>query len=158
MSDILVAPHQGGFGAVRKHDRHTGVDIYTQDGTPVFAIEDGVVIKVGQFTGEAVGSPWWRDTWAIIVDGTIGAICYGEIEPVVKTGDFVHEGDLLGQVRQVLKKDKGLPMSMLHVELYENGYLGDWAEWNLDDERPRGLLDPTSFLQHLVEMHRWTKS
>lgn len=34
----------GRFGAVRKHDVHTGIDLYTYPGMPVLAVEDGVVV------------------------------------------------------------------------------------------------------------------
>ena len=69
---VPVAPHQGGFGTVRRHDHHTGVDLYAADGTPLVAIEAGYVVKLGLFTGAAVGTPWWNETWAVIVEGRTG--------------------------------------------------------------------------------------
>jgi hypothetical protein len=108
--------------------RHlTGVDLYAADGTPLVAIEAGYVVKLGMFTGANVGTPWWNETWAVIVEGAHGAICYGEIQPAeeLRPGLFVDEGARLGMVRQVLRTDKGLPTSMLHVELYRTGYRGD---------------------------------
>jgi murein DD-endopeptidase MepM/ murein hydrolase activator NlpD len=45
-------PHAGGvFGAVRKYDIHTGIDLYCELEDPVYAIEDGVVVNVCHFTG-----------------------------------------------------------------------------------------------------------
>jgi hypothetical protein len=153
MPPVPVAPHQGGFGAVRRHDYHTGVDLYVADGTPLIAIEAGYVVKLGLFTGANVGTPWWNETWAVLIEGAHGGICYGEIqaEAWLRPGVFVQEGALLGIVRQVLRTDKGLPTSMLHVEQYRTGYRGDWAEWALGLPQPEGLMDPTSLLLECVE-------
>lgn len=50
-------PHAGGvFGAVRKYDIHTGIDLYCESGDHVYAIEDGIVVNVCHFTGPKVGS------------------------------------------------------------------------------------------------------
>src|SRR5262245_21902124 len=101
------APHQGGFGAVRRHDYHTGVDLYVGDGTPLIAIEAGYVVKLGLFTGEGVGTPWWNETWAVVIEGAHGAICYGEIQAAtwLRPDVFVGEGAQLGTVRRVLRTD-----------------------------------------------------
>ena len=50
---------------------------------------------------------------------------YGEIIPsqYVNVGDMVEEGDVLGWVVPVLKKNKGRPMTMLHLEMYEKNIL-----------------------------------
>lgn len=42
---------EGVFGAKRKFDMHTGIDLYCTEQTPVYAIEDGIVIGVENFTG-----------------------------------------------------------------------------------------------------------
>jgi hypothetical protein len=151
---VPVAPHQGGFGTVRRHDYHTGVDLYAADGTPLVAIEAGYIVKLGLFTGANVHTPWWNETWAILIEGAHGGICYGEIQPAsgLRPGLFVNECARLGVVRQVLRTDKGLPTSMLHVELYRTGYRGDWAEWDLDSPQPEGLMDPTPLLHECVEL------
>jgi hypothetical protein len=57
----------------------------------------------------------------------------------------VNEGDLIGTVLQVLTKDKGRPMSMLHIEFYEKDYEGKgyennvWEAWELDGNPPPRL-------------------
>lgn len=142
----------GGFGYKRKYDIHTGVDLYCQDGDEVFCIEPGVIIDICKFTGFEE-SPWWEDTYAVTIKGDSGYILYGEITPIISIGQKIEEGDLIGRVKRFLKKDKGRPTSMLHLELYEN-----YKEpvWWLDD-KPENLKDITELfnkmkkvLKHLI--------
>lgn len=136
-------PHSGGlFGAVRKHDIHTGIDLYCHQYDDVFAIEDGIVINICPFTGEKAGSVWWNETDAILIKGKSGVILYGELQPLVKVGVNIKEGDLIGKILRVFKKDKGLPMDMLHLELYDSEYIGDGEIWNINQEMPKLLKDP----------------
>jgi hypothetical protein len=74
-------------------------------------MEAGQIREIDRFTGAGAGSPWWNETWAVLVEGASGGIIYGEIEPAPGLGPGlrVNEGTLLGAVRRVLKKDKGLP-------------------------------------------------
>jgi hypothetical protein len=139
--------YPGTFGAARRFDIHTGVDLYTYPGMPVLAVEDGVVVKIEDFTGEQVGSPWWNDTEAILIEGTTGVVCYGELAPLkgIQVGQKVLRGDCLGCILPVLKKDKGKPMSMLHLELYDHG-TRDTVIWNLNQPQPSSLKDPTPHL------------
>lgn len=134
----------GAFGTKRLHDTHTGVDLYCDQGTEVHAVERGKVVRVEQFTGDAAGSPWWLVTWAVLVEGASGVVAYGELEkPSLKQGDHVVAGAKLGKVARVLTKDKGRPMSMLHMELYSAGTTTTtWWRY----ERPENLLDPTPYL------------
>jgi murein DD-endopeptidase MepM/ murein hydrolase activator NlpD len=140
----------GAFGVSRKFDIHTGVDLYCEPFADVIAIEDGEIIAIEWFTGEVVDMPWWNDTKAIAVKGKSGTINYGEVVPHedLKVGDKVTEGQLLGWVTAVLKKDKGkVPStSMLHLELYTE-YDGDWVLWEVGTPQPSNLLDPTEMLQ-----------
>lgn len=137
----------GLFGAIRKFDIHTGVDIYTYPGMPVLAVEDGIVVKIEDFTGEKAGSPWWNDTEAVLIEGVSGVVCYGEIAPLksIQVGVQIRRGDCLGCVLPVLKKDKGRPMTMLHLELYEHG-TRETVLWGLGEEKPKTLKDPTPYL------------
>jgi murein DD-endopeptidase MepM/ murein hydrolase activator NlpD len=128
---LPVAPHPGAYSAVRRFDVHEGVDLYAPHGMVVSAVEDGVVVDIEIFTGPAVETPWWRETYAMTVEGASGRVVYGEIRPEVEVGGQVKAGDRLGTVVQVLRKDKGRPMAMLHLELYVNGR----------------LVDPTDFLR-----------
>jgi len=138
---------QGSFGFKRKYDTHTGVDLYCEEDHMVVAVEDGEVVAVEHFTGYNE-SPWWEDTEAVLIEGESGVVLYGEIIPSVKVGDKLHQGDLVGKVKRVLKKDKGLPTTMLHLELYLPGTRK--SEW-WRENKPENLLDPTEHLQKAIE-------
>ena len=143
--DLEKIPAANRWGAVRKFDNHTGVDLFCDPGTPVYAIEDGEVVKVDWFTGAVIDMPWWEETQAVAVEGKSGVWNYAEItpnEPYIKVGKKIRQGDIIGYVKTVLKKDKGLPMTMLHLELYEHGYRGDWSMWNLNSLPYPGLINP----------------
>ncbi len=135
-------PYHGRFGAIRKHDIHSGIDIYCDDNEKVFAIENGVVVNIVDFTGTFAESPWWEDTKAILIESASGVILYGELYyPIVNIGDDISVGQHIGNVKTVLKKDKGLPMCMLHIELYKHGYRGSGEFWFKIDKKPKDLLN-----------------
>ena len=121
LTGLPLRPHPGAFGVQRQHHVHEGVDLYCEPGTPVFAVEAGVVVRVMPFTGPRAGLPWWLDTQAVMVEGPSGVVLYGEIEASVAEGAYVEGGQQLGQVTRVLRHDKGRPLSMLHLELHEPG-------------------------------------
>lgn len=138
---------EGAFGVVRKHDIHTGIDLYAPENATVVAVEAGRIVNVVPFTGALAESPWWLDTSAVLVEGASGVVCYGEVWPrypcVVGAG--IAAGERIGRVQRVLRVDKGRPMSMLHLELYEAG-TREPIWWPLGVERSPILLDPTPFL------------
>lgn len=141
-------PHVGAFGVMRKNHVHEGVDLYCPEGTPVNAVEDGVVVLRQNFTGPKANSPWWHDTEALLVEGESGVIVYGEIAPRenMHVGTRVKRGEEIGTVVRVLTEDKGRPMSMLHLELHARG-TRDTYEWPVQGPRPPSLIDPTPFLR-----------
>ena len=162
-SVIPIRDHPGAFGHRRKHDVHTGVDLYTYDGAVVKAMEGGTVVKIIPFTGKDVkdenGKPmdWWEDTQAILVRGPSGVIVYGEVTPdKVNVGDVVGKGQHIAFVKRVLKEHKHRPdipghsTSMLHIELYTEAYENlerwVWEGWKLDQPQPERLLNPTDKL------------
>ncbi len=147
---LPLAPHPGAFGVSRQHHRHEGVDFYCPEGTPVHAVEDGVVVRVMGFTGPKADSPWWHDTDAVLIEGASGVVLYGEIAPQVKEGDRVTAGQVVGHIVQVLREDKGRPMSMLHLELHTAG-TRDCYEWTDESGKPPSLQDPTPYLLPLAE-------
>lgn len=158
---------RGSFGMVRKFDRHTGIDLYAPVGQKVVAIEDGVVVAKGPFTGPDVkcddypeGSPWWLPTEYVAIKGESGTFLYGEIKlttglprpSVQKIHSKIRRGECLGSVARVLRHDKGTPTSMLHIEL-----LAEWDSrcplvWDRDaEDPPEILMDPTA----LVTRMKW---
>ena len=120
-------PPHGRFGYTRKFDIHTGFDIYCPNGEPVYAIEDGIVTKIDDFTGIGVNMPWWEDTQAISIEGKSGVILYGEIYPPnLKVGDKVNVGQIIANIKRV--------------------YRGDWEVWNLNETQPDWLLNIETIL------------
>lgn len=140
----------GSFGAVRKYDVHTGIDLYCKPATKVKAIECGEVVAILDFTGTKADSPWWNDTRAVLIEGASGVFVYGEIKERedLKIGDNVECGDVIGEVVTVLKKDKGLPMTMLHLELMQHKER-DVLIWELNKQKPEQLLDPSTILNNI---------
>lgn len=147
---IPVGDHPGAFGYVRKNHIHEGVDLYAPTDCEVYAVESGIVTKVEKFTGADVGSPWWNTTFAVYVEGNSGTVVYGEIDPLVTEGQRVESGELVGKIMQVLKKNKGRPMSMLHLELHLHGTT-ETKSWGHYDEMPDTLIDPTKNLLEIVK-------
>ena len=145
--EIPVGNHVDAFGAIRKHDIHKGVDLYCPQGTIVHAVEDGTIVDVRWFTGPKAGFPWWRDTRAISVEGDSGVVVYGEITERIsfKEGDGVKQGEILGAVEQVMSKDNGRPLAMLHFALHRHAVLSN-GRWEIGKPQPSGLLDPTNRL------------
>lgn len=145
-------PHPGGFGTERKFDIHSGVDIYCQPEQEVISVEDGVVVFIEEFTGEFAEppSPWWHNTKAVGVEGISGVVVYGEIQPHenIAVGKLLKEGERIGNVITVLKKYKGLPMTMLHIELHKIG-TRKTVIWNLGEPKPESLIDPLTKLVSL---------
>ena len=145
-------PPSAEFGAIRKHDIHTGIDLHSPEGSKVFSIEDGEVLKIDCFTGTKAGSPWWEETDYIGVGGNSGYILYGEVSSFVQVGQKVKAGDLIGTVKRVLKKDKGLPVSMLHLEHYAE-FVENPFSWEINERQPSKLLNPLGLIKDLRFNH-----
>ena len=148
----LILPETGSagdFSTERKFDVHTGIDLYCPEHSEVYSLSKGRVINIVPFTGALAESPWWEDTEAVLVEHDFGVVLYGEVSSNVQIGQEVSSGSLLGRVKRVLKKDKGLPQSMLHLEYYNiTNTNGVW--WNKNQDIPPGLLNPRLlFPQHL---------
>jgi murein DD-endopeptidase MepM/ murein hydrolase activator NlpD len=148
-TELPIKDHVGAFSTKRKNHCHEGVDLYCEEGTSVYAVEDGEVVLIENFTGEhaPIPSPWWNNTNATHVEGESGVIVYGEIDAITyPIGHKIKQGDLVGYVKTVLKKDKGRPMTMLHFELYEHGSRAsvEWHPWQ--DNPPQFLKNPTQLL------------
>ena len=126
---------------------------YAHDGAPVYAVEDGVVTAVYEFTGKKANCDWWNPTWCVKVEGKSGVVTYGElIEPMINVGAKVYAGGIIGHVTPVLKPEKYRPdirnhsVAMLHLELRtETCHLDGWQ---LEGQRDKRLLDPTPYLKN----------
>lgn len=144
-------PPHGMFGFVRRFDVHTGVDLYAPDGSPVVTIERGKVVAVSPFTGPEAGSPWWAITSYVMVEGDSGVILYGEVSPTVRVDEVLDEGFVIGLVQRVLLRDKGLPTSMLHLELYDSGTRVCCESWLPGFSAPDGIRDPWPIIARFLE-------
>jgi len=153
MPDVPIPNHYGAYLQKRKHDVHTGIDLYADDGAEVYAVENGEVVIIKWFTGKEAGCPWWNDTMAVYVKGYTGVMCYGEVEPVeeLKVGSKVYAGEHIANVKRVLKTDKGKATSMLHFALHRHG-LDLQVKHNEDPESDDFYdlqMDPTLLLVQL---------
>ena len=158
-AELPVLPHPGAFSKVRKNHIHEGIDLYCNKHEAVYAMEIGKIVNINYFTGKEIDSPWWNTTWCVMVEGESGVINYGEIIPDknIKIGDVVQEGQLIGKVVPVLKKYKGRPMNMLHLELYKQGTKEHLKEWSLSMDKPDNLLDPTILLTPFLSLKKSPK-
>ncbi len=152
--EIPVNPHPGAFGVIRKNHTHEGVDIYCPEGTIVQACEDGIFMGYHPFTGPQIGMPWWNDTWCAIVKHKEFVLVYGEIVPMsshVNVGYPINAGNIMGVVVPVLIKNKGRPMSMLHLEMYDKecNPMDITHPWELHGSRPKYLMNPTDYLTNI---------
>ena len=150
---LPVLDHPGAFAVKRKFDIHTGVDLYCAHGNEVYAVEDGIVVATEIYTGPNAESPWWNETYAVLVEGESGVVCYGEIEIAedIRVGSPIEKGQHIGNVLTVLKRYKGRPTTMLHFELYEHGTT-ESVWWRLGQEKPANLLDPSSKLDKALRI------
>jgi murein DD-endopeptidase MepM/ murein hydrolase activator NlpD len=115
------------FGSERSGGRrlHAACDLIAPKGTPIRAIEDGVVIEGPK--------PFYSGTYSLVVRHQSGVVRYGEIDSSVpdevRPGAAVKAGQVIAKVGQL---ESG--SSMLHFELYA----GD-DDWAADGARQPGL-------------------
>lgn len=162
---IPINRHPGAFGCPRKHDIHTGIDLYGDEGDLVRAIADGTVVRNNQFTGAALGFPFWLDTDAVLVKSQQCFYLYGELKSELKEGDEVKSGSIIGRLVPVLPFGKirldiaGHSNVMLHLEKYDLTYDPNkqynsglyWPSWELDSLKHSFLQDPTMDLISILQ-------
>jgi hypothetical protein len=155
----------GSFWEDRGDRSHAGIDLYAPAGSPVVAIEDGLVTWVTVFTSPD-RVPYWNRTLEVTIAHASRIFCrYAELGDVtVDRGTRVRGGDVIGHVGEVLNlsligegappyvralKDRGHG-SMLHLEAYSvlpgltPEYLG--GNW-FSRKRPAHVLDPALLLR-----------
>jgi murein DD-endopeptidase MepM/ murein hydrolase activator NlpD len=157
----------GRFLEQRRDRVHCGVDFYAPRRTPVFAVDDGIIHSISEFTNPNQNVYWNKTFEIILYDELEFFYRYAELETVfVKRNEKVSAGKRIGSVGQVLNSTKinqedpeyiqrlvkENKTSMLHFEMYNcspepsNNYLG--GNW-FAENKPKGLLDPTRFLTNL---------
>lgn len=143
----------GDFASRRSFYFHPGIDIYCDEAQEVQVIEDGVIVHIENFTGPEADppSPWWNETWSILIEGQSGVIGYCELRPLayVKVGLKVKEGDVIAKIIPVLKKDKGNGRNMIHIELYKLN-TRHHVTWLLDTAKPDELENPRQLLEKII--------
>lgn len=141
---VPLPPHPGAYGVSRKHHIHEGIDLYGVVDEPVFTIQDGIIVDIVPFTGIHTDTPWWNDTQAVVIADNTGYWVYGELIPVAGryVGQQICEGEIVGRLVPVLKKDKGRPTTMLHLERWVGAYPYRYM-WRLNTDGIPWLKDPT---------------
>jgi murein DD-endopeptidase MepM/ murein hydrolase activator NlpD len=127
------------FGAARPNGRtHAAIDFIAPNGTLVYAMTDGKVIRTSVF---------YQNTWAVEVQNTDGTIArYCEIDPAVSVNTTVHRRDVIGTI---IANYAGT--SMLHLEMYMGTTTGRLSQSNTNYkyvtvgnyQRRSDLIDPT---------------
>ena len=103
------------FGAYRDAGRlHAGCDLLAAQGTPIFAIADGVLLRGPyEFTGPSARRPQVPLTHAVEIRHGDILVRYGEISPGSYTGGHnPSAGTVIAKVGAY---------QMLHLEVYSNG-------------------------------------
>jgi murein DD-endopeptidase MepM/ murein hydrolase activator NlpD len=130
----------GGFGTGRSGGsrKHAGCDMYAAVGTPIYAVEDGVVLDLYSF---------YCSTDALEVKGS-RVIRYGEIRPGsaikynARPGQTVKRGQVIAEVGRL----DCYYQPMLHFELYGGTASGPLTTSGNAFQRRSDLLDPTAGL------------
>ena len=134
------------FGAKRDGGRnHAACDLIAKPGTPVYAVESGLVLPVPK-------RPFFQNTYSLIIKHPNYIVRYAEldVERFVKEGQNVSEGQMIGTVG---KNNKG--KGMLHFEMYQGTGSGEFSqEYHKtytyvpagNYKRRADLLDPTPYL------------
>jgi murein DD-endopeptidase MepM/ murein hydrolase activator NlpD len=160
--------HHGGikFGAERKNDdgsirTHAACDLVVPPGTPVFAVEWGIVIDVPK-------TPFIRGSklYSVIIEHSFFIGRYTEISQEVASeiypGATVSEGQLISTVQ---RNSKG--HGMLHFEMYDKSTAGSLSQpWNTKYKnvkegaygRRSDLMDPTPFLDQWAVWTDWSET
>lgn len=141
-NDITKSP--GAFGSNRSGGRrHAGVDLYCDEGTPVYAMEDGVIT--------AFSPEYYAGTQAVAITGSVVIrYCEMQVNPgFAKVGTSVKQGACLG----IVKKCEGINQAMLHIEFFNNiiskAALTDVSK--LPYKRREDLFDGTEILKSVME-------
>lgn len=151
------------FGAQREDGarHHAGCDLIARPGTPVLAIDWGIVIRIPE-------TPFIKNTklYSVVVEHNSFIARYGEVErptpDELYVGKTVHEGDLISYIA---RNNRG--GGMLHLELYSKDAGGEYYQpynknyLNVETrkyKRRADLLDPTPFLDQWAAWTDWSQT
>jgi murein DD-endopeptidase MepM/ murein hydrolase activator NlpD len=141
--------HYGGikFGAKRDSGgrKHAACDLIAPPGTPIHAVEWGVVLQGPKY--------FYHGTYSLVVEHSSFIVRYGEINKKVPDniyeGAFVEEGQIIAYVGKMNHS------SMLHFEMYDKSATGEYTQLNNPPfKRRKDLIDPTP---HLDRWKLWTQ-
>lgn len=131
------------FGARRESGirQHAGIDLVSQPGDPILAMEDGKVIgSIGGYVGLD----------AVVIEHASLVAIYAEIAPGALKSTGLSPGDMISAGTRIGTAQSSPQGSMLHVELWEKGFAPkSFTPW-MTGKLPAGLLDPSIYLLTLA--------
>ena len=131
------------FGSQRDNGNrlHAGIDLYAPPNTPIYAVDDGIVI--------GVSSNFYKNVGQITIKHKNYIIRYAETNRnYFKIGDKIKAGQHIADVGLI----EGLEMSMLHFEMYSN--INDVSPLTIVDNKPykrrKDLVNPTKYIDEML--------
>ncbi|MGI8640978.1 MAG: M23 family metallopeptidase [Pyrinomonadaceae bacterium] len=135
----------GGSSKSRGDRRHAACDLIAPPGTPVYAVERGIVLEVPR-------KPFYQHTFTVVIRHAHFVIRYGEVHEnrLVSIGEEVSEGQQIGTVGTSNRGN-----GMLHFEMYQGTASGSLSQKHnteylyvppLNYQRRKDLIDPTPYL------------
>jgi murein DD-endopeptidase MepM/ murein hydrolase activator NlpD len=142
--------HYGGirFGASREggNRRHAGCDLIAPKGTPIRAVEWGLVLQGPK--------PFYHGTYSLVVQHSGYIVRYCEVDK--KVADEIYEGATVQEGQTIAWVGQMHNSSMLHLEMYRGSEAGLYTQTNSKKKyhnvesknykRRADLLDPTDYL------------
>lgn len=116
----------GHYGASRGTRKHTGVDIIADKEETVFSPMTGKITKVGYCYADDLSFRYVEITNSKYTMRVL------YIDPLVSVGDWVKDGEYIGEVQTLNKRYKGIT-DHIHVEIKANGVFIDptnLLEWD----------------------------
>lgn len=109
----------GYYGARRGAKKHRGLDLVAAPGDPTISPIHGVVSKLGYPYANALQFRY------VEITGDIYRVRLMYVEPSVKVGDRVFEGDQIGTVQDIASYWNPSMKNHVHYEVYKHGLLTD---------------------------------